>query len=56
MKIGPSNPDSPRIDGRTAVGDRASPARGVASQEPVSAPVAVDRVSLSGSWRRIASA
>ena len=55
MKIGPSNPDSPRIDAKTVGAERASTARGPASSEPIVAPPAVDRVSLTTGGSTLAS-
>ena len=59
MKIGPSNPDSPRIDGKPVGADRASTPRGPSSSDPAAplsvAPLSeVDRVSLSGSGSTLA--
>lgn len=48
MKIGPSNPDGLRVDGKTVAADRATPSRAGSASDPVSPSSAVDRVSLSG--------
>lgn len=49
MKIGPTPNDGLRADGAKPVGtERASPVRTGSGSEPVSSPVGVDRVSLSG--------
>ncbi len=47
MKIGPSNPEGARVDGRTVGVERAVPARPGAGSDPVSAIPAVEKVSLS---------
>ncbi len=54
MKIGSSNPDGLRIDGKPVVAERAPTARGPASSEPVVAAAPVDRVSLTGSGSTLA--
>ena len=48
MKIGPSNTDGIRNDGKTVGPDRSPTVRPGAGSDPVSGPAAVDRVSLSG--------
>ena len=48
MKIGPSNSDGLRVDGKTVAAERATPARTGSGSDPVSANPAVDRISLSG--------
>ncbi len=47
MKIGPSNSDGLRVDGKTVAADRATPVRTGSGSDPVSANAPVDRVSLS---------
>ncbi len=48
MKIGPSNSDGVRIDGKAVGAERATPTRAGSGSDPVSANPAVDRISLSG--------
>jgi negative regulator of flagellin synthesis FlgM len=48
MKIGPSNTDGLRVDGKAVAAERAVPARTGSVSDPVSATPPADRVSLSG--------
>ena len=47
MKIGPSNTEGGRVDGRPVGAERAAPVRPGAGSEPVSASVPVEKVSVS---------
>jgi flagellar biosynthesis anti-sigma factor FlgM len=52
MKIGPSNPEGGRVDGRAVGVERIVPARPGSGSDPVSANAAVEQVSVSLSGGR----
>jgi negative regulator of flagellin synthesis FlgM len=52
MKIGPSNPEGGRIDGRAVGAERVVPARPGSGSDPVSANAPVEKVSVSLSGGR----
>lgn len=47
MKIGPTQPDGLRVEGKPVVTERATAGRAGAVSDPVSGPLPVDKVSLS---------
>jgi len=55
MKIGPNTPDASRVDAKSVGADRAAVVRPGVSNEPVTTPKEVDRVSLSGMPPRMGS-